>query len=992
MQVVFDRYASAGGAAYIDLATGERVRIVSMDVPDDDWRRRWRVRVEALLDGCDGIEPLVDAGDAGPHAIFEVVRDEDPRRVAPARDARGRARLSKALGWLESRGLCPGPCRESRRCADGRVRCDIRIAWPIETDGERRAASRQARAWRRIAGPRAVRREAGGAAPAIGHASMDALEEFDARAGLVDIAEPVGAALRYARQSGRVAISSALSPARVGRELLERRSFMVFSPRSTPGDPDADTAAWAAMLALESGRRHYAVSLDTRAVHVREEALSYGAGESPYRDSAATPVEPRQDDRSARGARALIARARDSLLRGRLAPASRDAARAMLLAGQRHDLRARAALLKARVRRYDGHPADAARLLEDALRQDARASTRDLLVEAAEAATDLAQLDRAEAYARAAIRLATTAAEQSRAREALDRACVWRGQPGERGHWQARAAWLTWGADPDWPGRGAYPHAPAGRLSHWEWACDRLERALWEDDGAVARRVARRLRLARLPPLLRARADWLAGCVSGDTNEAALRARRAGADGILRTGKARIVMEILEHLSSLLTMCQQPGDDAALLGEAASRTRQLLQAKAVAVFATGRALPVAGDGRGWNVESALAARCSAASHTCGPEPDGESVSAAAAIRTVNRPIGALAAVWPAQAVVDPRRARLLLEAAALALSPVLRAWAASANAPSSPDMPEMVGVSAGITGVRDAVRRVARVPFPVLIQGESGVGKELVARAIHRLSPRAARPFRALNCAAMAEELVEAELFGHAQGAYTGAVTARAGLFEDAHGGTLFLDEVSELSPRAQAKLLRVLQEGEVRRVGETVARRADVRIVAASNTALAPAVDARRFRADLLFRLDVLRVDVPPLRERPEDIPLLCAHFWREAAARTGTSAHLSAEVAGALTRWPWPGNVRELQNVIAALAVASPPRGRVDPGLLPSAMRGAAGPRLTLLQARAAFERDLVRGALARAGGRPGRAALELGLSRQGLSKLMRRLGMTA
>src|SRR5690606_4051775 len=158
-----------------------------------------------------------------------------------------------------------------------------------------------------------------------------------------------------------------------------------------------------------------------------------------------------------------------------------------------------------------------------------------------------------------------------------------------------------------------------------------------------------------------------------------------------------------------------------------------------------------------------------------------------------------------------------------------------------------------------------------------------------------------------------------------------------------FLDEVSELSPRAQAKLLRVLQEGEVRRVGETAARRVDARVITASNVPLSAAVEARTFRAALLFRLDVLRITVPPLRDRPEAIPLLCAHFWKEAAARAQTSATLSADVIGVLGAWPWPGNVRELQNAIAAIAVAAPRRGRVDAALVPAHLRDAAVARPT-------------------------------------------------
>ena len=207
----------------------------------------------------------------------------------------------------------------------------------------------------------------------------------------------------------------------------------------------------------------------------------------------------------------------------------------------------------------------------------------------------------------------------------------------------------------------------------------------------------------------------------------------------------------------------------------------------------------------------------------------------------------------------------------------------------------------------------------------------------------------------------------------------------------MFLDEVAELSPRAQAKLLRVLQAGEVRRVGENIARRVDVRILAATNRPLEAEVAGGRFRADLRFRLDVIRVVVPPLRERPDEIPALANRIWREAAARVGTRATLGAEVMSALARYGWPGNVRELQNVLAALAVHAPLRGRVPASLLPARVADVAGRTLVGFdEARFQFERRFVQAALGRAAGRKGLAAAQLGVSRQGLDKMLKRLGI--
>jgi DNA-binding NtrC family response regulator len=327
--------------------------------------------------------------------------------------------------------------------------------------------------------------------------------------------------------------------------------------------------------------------------------------------------------------------------------------------------------------------------------------------------------------------------------------------------------------------------------------------------------------------------------------------------------------------------------------------------------------------------------------------------------------------------------------ASAALGPIVAALLARRRAVAASTDDELIGVSAAMEQVRRAVERAARAPFHVLIEAESGCGKELVARALHRRGPRRDRPFCTVNCAALPDDLVETELFGHARGAFTGASADRVGVFEEAHTGTLFLDEIGELSPRAQAKLLRTLQEGEVRRVGENIARRVDVRVIAATNRNLRDEVAAGHFRLDLLYRLDVLRIAIPPLRQRREDVPVLAEHFWRDAVTRVGSRATLTAATLGALARYDWPGNVRELQNVLASLAVRSPRRGVVPPEALPPPFADSTTqPSSRLADARRRFEEQFVRSALVRTGGHRARAARELGISRQGLTKLMGRL----
>ena len=307
-------------------------------------------------------------------------------------------------------------------------------------------------------------------------------------------------------------------------------------------------------------------------------------------------------------------------------------------------------------------------------------------------------------------------------------------------------------------------------------------------------------------------------------------------------------------------------------------------------------------------------------------------------------------------------------------------------------VPELVGDSPPWRELVARLPAVAASGLPVLLLGETGSGKELVARALHGLSPRRRQPFVAHNCGATPDSLIESELFGHARGAFTGAVSDRAGLFDAAERGTLFLDEIGDASPLLQTKLLRVLQEGEARRVGETRSRRVDVRIVSATHRVLEQAVGQAGFRADLYFRLNAVRLRLPPLRERGRDVLQLARHFLAQAAARAGAEPPLlDPALAERLLRHPWPGNVRELANACQFAVRVAGARGAVTAEHWPEVPFALAVAESAGLHAetRALEERRLSE-ALRRTHGNKTQAARALGLSRQGLLKKLRRYGL--
>jgi DNA-binding NtrC family response regulator len=515
-----------------------------------------------------------------------------------------------------------------------------------------------------------------------------------------------------------------------------------------------------------------------------------------------------------------------------------------------------------------------------------------------------------------------------------------------------------------------------------------------EQDGRVGRQPVDRD--GRMAPLHAALIEWQ--YARADHGKDASRKcegfiERSGAAGLRRWGLRRSEMHLMHAMPALVRVTQDAEDELAVLTGGCRWLQQHLEGGMVAVLTADGTRRLAGAGPdGADADLAHPAlRAVVCDRGRTVSQDGQ-VWSSAPVRWAGSTIGLVVTRGPADLAATMQESAA---AWAALCAPALRARldALAVLEAGGSVAPEIIGQSAVIGAVRDAIARAAMTKFPVLIEGESGTGKELAARALHRLSSRRDRPFCAINCAALSDDLIEAELFGYTRGAFTGAVASRAGLFEEAHGGTLFLDEVGELSPRAQAKLLRTLQEREIRRVGENVSRPIDVRIVAATNRPLAEAVGDATFRADLLFRLAVVRCQLPPLRDRLEDIPLLVHAFWRRLSADAGRHAVVGPDAMAALCRHAWPGNVRELQNAIASILVIAPTRGRVTArhvsqvlGTPPVFDRPAP-----LDAQRRTFERHVVASALARHGGARSAAARDLGLSRQGLIKALKRLGLS-
>ena len=313
---------------------------------------------------------------------------------------------------------------------------------------------------------------------------------------------------------------------------------------------------------------------------------------------------------------------------------------------------------------------------------------------------------------------------------------------------------------------------------------------------------------------------------------------------------------------------------------------------------------------------------------------------------------------------------------------------------SDPDI--FAGSSSVMSEIDQLVRQIATTDVTVLIEGESGTGKEIVARAIHERSRRSARPFIAVNCAALHDNLLESELFGHVRGAFTGAVSDRKGRFQLAHQGTLFLDEITDLPPKGQADLLRVLEDGIFRPLGSQKVERADARVIAATNKSLEVESMNGRFREDLLYRLNVVTIHVPPLRERAEDIPQLVKSFAEHYCAKhQRRNKRFSTEVVNIFQTLPWPGNVRQLRNIVERLVVTIP-RQTITTVDLPLALIRSVRPERTFSvrpgMSLAQVEAELIRQTLLNVTPNRTEAAKKLGISRRGLQYKIKRYGLSA